>query len=371
MHPVGTDLLTASFRGHGYNAVSLTKEDQSTFQRGKSCLRGSECLPAATTLGSFLDYYNNYKEEEDQETSLFMPCASGPCRFGQYSTIHQMVLNRLQINTSLLSFNSENNYREISGSLRLLIMKSIIITDIIIKLGCRVRPYVAEPQKVDHILKEYTEILVQSLERKNSLKKVLRLLGNDLKSIKPNLTNSKPLVGIVGEIYVRSSPFSNDNLVNKIEQHGAEVWLSPFMEWFHYTAWLKSKKNNSIVEKFTDQVTGSIVLYIETGYYKIFNDFLKNRIEPTTEEIIELAEPYISSSIRGEAILTIGRTINFIREGAKLIVNVAPFSCMPGNISSTILRRISEDYSIPIISLYYDGFTNFDQQLKTYLNNLK
>ncbi|MBW6516707.1 MAG: hypothetical protein K0B81_08875, partial [Candidatus Cloacimonetes bacterium] len=210
MHPVGTNLLTASFRGHGYNAVPLTKEDQSTFQKGKSYLRGSECLPAATTLGSFLDYYDNCIDDDDRETSLFMPCASGPCRFGQYSTIHQMVLNRLQINTSLLSFNSENNYREISGSLRLLIMKSIIITDIIIKLGCRVRPYVAEPQKVDHILKVYTEILGQSLERRNSLKKVLRLLGNDLKGIKPNLTDSKPLVGIVGEIYVRSSPFSND-----------------------------------------------------------------------------------------------------------------------------------------------------------------
>ena len=41
----------------------------------------------------------------------------------------------------------------------------------------------------------------------------------------------RPLIGMVGEIYVRSNVFSNENVIKKVEELGGEVWLAPFGEW--------------------------------------------------------------------------------------------------------------------------------------------
>lgn len=370
MHPHGTRLLSAAFRAHNYKAIPLLKEDRESFQLGKARLRGSECLPAASTLGSLLHYYQENGTVSQDNTAFFMPCASGPCRFGQYGSLQQMILKRMGYDTEVLSVNSEDNYGGASGSLRLLIAKSIVITDIIIKLGCKLRPYSDNPESLEQLLEDETRSIIEAIESQNDIPTALKSLKERLTPLNTRGKESKPLVGIVGEIYVRCSPFSNNHVIRKIEEQGAEAWVAPFMEWLHYTTWLKKKKKDSLIIKLKDLVTNSMISNIENGYYDIFGKLLEDRREPTTELMVKKAEPYISEAIRGEVILTIGRTLAFIEEGAKLIINVAPFSCMPGTIGSIILKRISQEYEVPIISLYYDGFTSFDSQLEHYLNNL-
>ena len=72
--------------------------------------------------------------------------------------------------------------------------------------------------------------------------------------------------------------------------------------------------------------------------------------------IISQASPYIDESIEGEAILSVGKSIDFIQKGASGIVNSMPFTCMPGTIVSTLLKRYREENSnIPILNMAYDG----------------
>jgi hypothetical protein len=44
-----------------------------------------------------------------------------------------------------------------------------------------------------------------------------------------------PLIGIVGEIFCRLNTFSNENLVECLEEYGAEAWISDLVEWIWYT----------------------------------------------------------------------------------------------------------------------------------------
>jgi len=37
---------------------------------------------------------------------------------------------------------------------------------------------------------------------------------------------TKPLIGIVGEIFVRLNRFSNEDVIGKIEQLGGEAWIA-------------------------------------------------------------------------------------------------------------------------------------------------
>ena len=54
--------------------------------------------------------------------------------------------------------------------------------------------------------------------------------------------NEKPVVGIVGEIYIRSNRFSNDDLVRKVEEFGGEAWLAPIAEWINYVNYMGKKE---------------------------------------------------------------------------------------------------------------------------------
>jgi predicted nucleotide-binding protein (sugar kinase/HSP70/actin superfamily) len=170
---------------------------------------------------------------------------------------------------------------------------------------------------------------------------------------------SKPKIGIVGEIYVRSNPFSNEHIVRKIEALGGEAWLAPLVEWIHYInamsrrhTWRKRDYANFLKILFTEHYQKRY----EHGLESIFQRSIKNLEEPKTAEVLQLAQPYLDSSFEGEAVLSIGKTMDFARKGASGVVNVMPFTCMPGTVVSAILKRYREENNnLPILHMAYDG----------------
>ena len=79
-------------------------------------------------------------------------------------------------------------------------------------------------------------------------------------------------------------------------------------------------------------------------------------VEESVEYILDLACPYIHHSFEGEAVLSVGKMIEFHRQGLGGVINVMPFGCMPSTIVSTQTRRISADCGhMPILNLSFDG----------------
>ena len=78
--------------------------------------------------------------------------------------------------------------------------------------------------------------------------------------------------------------------------------------------------------------------------------------EGPIEHAIELAQPYLHHSFEGEAILSVGKTVEYYHQGFGGVVNAMPFSCMPSTVVSTQTRRISADCAdMPILNLSFDG----------------
>ncbi len=54
--------------------------------------------------------------------------------------------------------------------------------------------------------------------------------------------------------------------------------------------------------------------------------------------------------------LSIGRSVEFVHEGVNGIVSMMPFTCMPGTIVDSILKRCREVYrDIPVLNLSFEG----------------
>ncbi len=371
MHPLGTAFFAAAFRRHGYDARPLPAENQDAFDLGRSLTRGSECLPTALTIGSFLQTIK--KQDGSMKHALFMPTAEGPCRFGQYCTLHRIILDNAGLdNTAILSPSSFNSYQGVAESVRRDLWKSLLIGDVLFKAVCKVRPYELNYGQTDRILKKLvTEFVDAFADGKNPLPMLQESIAR-LAAIERN-DQPKPLVGIVGEIYVRCNPFANEDVVRCIENFGGEAWLTPMSEWILYTAATQTlafrDQSRNILKKWISELKNRFLFSQEHKFYQSAGSFLNDRQEPPVMDVIAMGNRFVPVQFEGEAILTVGRAMAFAQQGAALVVNCAPFGCMPGTLTTALFQKLAPELKIPIVNLFYDGSGKQNRRLEVFLNN--
>ena len=372
--------LAGAFRACGLDAEVMEESDERTVNIGRKFTSGKECYPCILTTG---DMVRTIRREsfDPEKSAFFMPSGSGPCRFGQYHRFHRMVLDELgHGNVPIYAPNQDDSfYRElhiVGGKFSRLGWRAFVAADLLTKMLHQTRPYEINEGETEKIYRQAILNAAQSIERGGEdIGRVLQdELGKFLNVEKED--RKKPLVGIVGEIYIRSNRFSNDSLVKRVEKMGGEVWLAPGSEWIAYVNQMnkkKSVKNNSLSNFINILLTQYIQHKDEHMMEKIFEGHLKYGKEPKVKGILEKASPYIDESFEGEAILSVGKSIDFIEKGTSGIINAMPFTCMPGTISSAIMRLIQNRFNIPVINIAYDGqgLTNIMTRLEAFMHQVK
>ena len=195
-------------------------------------------------------------------------------------------------------------------------------------------------------------------------------IAGDFAAIKLDGSTQKPMIGIVGEIYVRSHPFANSNLIARLEELGAVCDLASLAEWIYYTNFTRGRSARR-GGQFRDWFTNVFQDYVQHRIEKTLAEPLEKMLgksglrsrfgevglaEGPVEHVIELAQPYLHHSFEGEAILSVGKTIEYYHQGFGGVVNAMPFSCMPSTVVSTQTMRISADCAdMPILNLSFDG----------------
>lgn len=371
IHPLGSRLFAASFRGAGYKAAALPQEDSDSFSAGKAVCRGSECLPTSLTVGVLLKYL---REHPDGRYAWFMPTTEGPCRFGQYRLFQQTVLKREGFDIPILSPSASNSYQGLEDGLRRTLWRATLAGDLVYKMGCRIRPYERNRGETDAVVEKAVVLLESALEREAALAPEIRRIAAQFAAIPRDDIRRKPLVGVVGEIYIRSNHFSNQDLVRDIEGGGGEAWVSPITEWFLYTTTLA--RRNAARDMAMLELAGSAAINFflkkdEADFFEACGSVLEGRHEPSIDRVIDAGRAHVPESFQGEAIVTVGRAILFKDDGAELIVNVAPFGCMPGTISAAIFKEIERTLQLPILNIFYEGAGDQNAKIGIFLNNLQ
>lgn len=372
--------LKAAFNYCGIEAEVMAPSDKQSIELGRKYVSGGECFPYVVTLGDMLRlvYSPDFNHEK---TAFFMPSGSGPCRFGQYNVSHRMLLNKLGLdNVPVYSPQQDTQfYRDLNiagGEFSLRAWQGIVAYGLLTKLLHQTRPYEKNKGETDAIYEQYINKIYDSLKSRNgNLERLIINMKRDFENI-PKFNEKKPLIGIVGEIFVRSHSFSNENLIRRLESLGAEVYLTPLEEWIHYVNSISLRK--ALIKKDKSAIIKILVnkffqWKVERKFSYIFKGVIKNLHEPSTKELFKFASPYISDSFEGETVLSIGKSIDLIKRGVNGIINTMPFGCMPGAIVTALLRFIHRDYNIPFVSLAFDGMNSTANELwlEAFMETLK
>ncbi len=372
--------LKAAFNYCGIDAEVMPPSDKESLELGRKYVSGGECFPYVITLGDMLKVIHS-SDFNPEKTAFFMPSGAGPCRFGQYNISHRMMLQKLGFeNIPVYSPQQDAQfYKDLNiggGEFSLRAWQGIIAYSLLTKFLHQTRPYEKNKGQTDSVYQEYLVKIHDTLKARNAnFEALLKRIKKDFEEI-PRYRDKKPLIGIVGEIFVRSHNFSNEELIKKLESLGAEVYLTPLEEWIHYVNTIALRK--ALIKKDKSAIIKILInkffqWKVEKNFSSFFKGTLKFLQEPSTKELFKFASPYIPDSFEGETILSIGKSVDFIKKGVKGIINTMPFGCMPGAIVSALLRFVQRDYNIPVISIAFDGLNSTVNELwiEAFMETLK
>jgi predicted nucleotide-binding protein (sugar kinase/HSP70/actin superfamily) len=355
--------LAAAFRASGVRAEVLPVSNEETLEWGRKYSSGKECYPFIVTLGDLL---RKVREPgfEAARSAFLMPSANGPCRFGQYSRMHRIVLDRLGYgDVEIFSPDSRTSYSEFGGvgpGFDRLAWQGMVAVDVLQKLLWETRPYETDPGATDRAYARALDLLSQTVEsRERAVSDVMPDIGRMFEAIPVDKRERKPVIGAVGEIFLRSNAFSNSQIVRKLEALGTEVWVAPFGEWIFYVnhRYMEDcREDGRYLDWLKAYLKEAVQKHDEHRMVKPVEDLLRNRHEPSTKEVLAHSLPYLHPSFGGEAILSIGKAIDYIRRDVSGIVNIIPFSCLPGMVVTALSKKFREDFAgIPWLNMTYDG----------------
>jgi len=362
--------IKAAFEANSVGAEVIPESDDKTLSLGRKFTSGKECYPCLLTTGDLIKTIENCGLPKEK-IAFFMPSAEGPCRFGQYHKFQRLILDESGYeDVPIYSLDPKNAYSDqlFGNGFDLAAWKGVVAVDILQKASREIRPYEIKKGETNHVFKESLKIVCKSIATKGNLIESMGKAVKLFKGIDVYKNIKKPIIGVVGEIYIRTNRYGNQDIVGKIEALGGEAWVAPLTEWFLYTNYVYKVRNLGMrnYKDYLKRVAkDKIQKYYEHKIYGSVRGFLHNFGEPPTEKILRYSKPYLDPSFDGEAVLSIGKAIDYIKNGLNGIINAIPFTCLPGTVVTAVSKKLCGDYgNIPWLNIAYDGVNDSGSETK-------
>jgi predicted nucleotide-binding protein (sugar kinase/HSP70/actin superfamily) len=342
-----SEVAAAVYRGAGIRSSALPPSNEAVLKIGRGNTSCKECLPLLLTTGSLLKYIDE-REKKDELLIYFMPTASGPCRYGQYSVFLNDLIARLRLkDVTLYSLSAENSYADLGGqNITARLWAGAVVADIFEEIHSLVLTNAVDRKSALKIFERAWERVITCLEKPSNFKKMTEdftSAAEILKGIEAKRTAEEtPVVLLTGEIYVRHDDISRQFLTEELAQEGFAVKVSTLAEWVYYTGWCVKKRLSTGYYSRKDRA----ILFLRTLYMKRYEKRIReifsktglclNKLEDV-EHIINHTRHLISPQLVGEAILTTGAAINEVLDHYCGAIAIGPFGCMPNRLSEAIL----------------------------------
>ncbi|MDD4775366.1 MAG: acyl-CoA dehydratase activase-related protein, partial [Syntrophomonas sp.] len=242
MAPIQFELLEAVLAKEGYNIELLPTVQKSAIDEGLKYVNNDACYPAIIVIGQLLEALQSGRYDLDH-TTVVISQTGGGCRATNYIALLKKAMKDAGFeDIPVLSANHYGAEKNPGFKVNLgLIKKAIdacIYGDLLMRVLHRVRPYEAIPGSADLLFRRWME------------RCKVQILNGDKALFEPNLkgiveefdqlqitTQTKPRVGIVGEILVKYHPAANNNIIRVLEDEGAEVIIPDLLDFFLYCAY--------------------------------------------------------------------------------------------------------------------------------------
>ncbi|MGA9836792.1 MAG: hypothetical protein WBQ26_05715 [Gemmatimonadaceae bacterium] len=373
--------VVGALRHHGIPSAVLPPPDDETLQIGLALCRGRECLPCFLATGDVIRACRHGTIDR-AHAAFLMPGSPGPCRFGQYRILHRVLLDREGFgDVEILAPSSENSYRGFGArpqALRLLAWQGVVAVDLLLKLRYEFRPYEREAGVTEAAYQRGLRGIEAATAAGGGgrLLSAMDAVAAEFAALPVDRSSPRPVVAMLGEIYVMLNAHSNQDMILQLEAAGAEVVTGTLAEWFHFAD--ETKIDRDVLFGSWGSMLGTRAL---STYQQRFERRMLGRVarllrqpaDPHMRELFAMASPYFDPLLGTEALLSVAKVVHYAREGVSGIVNVMPFSCMPGIVVSGLSASLRRDFGqLPWLDVMFDGqrITNIRTRLEAFVHQV-
>ena len=385
MLPIHFHLLTRIIKyTHNLNLKVITPVGREAKDEGLKSIHNDACYPALIVLGQCIAELKSGKYDLNK-TAIIMSQTGGGCRASNYISLFRKAFAKLYPTVPVLSLNFSGLEKERSLPITIKFIRNAVTAiqygDMIMSLYNQTEPYEEYKGQAFEIQQQVLEHLSKMIGHRKfkKLNKNLEYILNAFSVIKiPE--KRKPQVAVVGEIYVKYSPYANNELTRFLVNQGCEVVYPSLSEFVLYCAFNMMQDYKLYgMNRLTAKVTGIVYRYylkktrkmnkmLEGSHFFPYEDF---------EYVVNQGERIISLGVKmGEGWLIPAEMLAYSEHGIKNIVCAQPFGCLPNHIVGKgmirPLKQLSPD--INIVPLDFDASStqvNQENRLKLMLANIR
>jgi predicted nucleotide-binding protein (sugar kinase/HSP70/actin superfamily) len=378
----GAYMLAAAARSCGISSEVLPKQTEEDLAIGRKYTSSKECFPMICTTGSFLKKLME-PGADPSKLSFFMPDHNGPCRFGQYNHFHRILFDRLGYHEAeLITPSNDTSYEDVAGEhgqkFRINAWRGFIVADYLRKIHREIRPYEINKGDSDKLYEDSLARLEKCIERgSKGLHKVLAGIASDFLAIKVDKRQRKPVVAIIGEIFMRDNAGCNGNIANRLEDLGVEVVVGPFSEWIYYSTYRftrDSRWKNDTKGVIKSKIQGLGQDIIAASLLRGIKKFTDHEKDVSLHDMLHLCNTYVNQFYDGDPPIAMGTSVALTKRGVSGLAAILPFTCMPGTLVASVSDTFRKDHNnIPFINIAYDGqdTVSLDTRLQAFVFQVK
>jgi predicted nucleotide-binding protein (sugar kinase/HSP70/actin superfamily) len=250
--------------------------------------------------------------------------------------------------------------------------------DFLRKLKQETKPYELHAGDTDRVYRQSLDKIVACIEKGvKGLHTVLKQIVFDFKSIPVDKSNRKPVVAVIGEIFMRDNSFCNGGLIRRLEELGVETLLTPFSEWLTYSTYRYTRDS-----KWKKDAMGIMKSKFQGFAQHLSEEYLLRNIRHETDHtknvslnaMLSLCNTYVHKDYDGDPPIAMGSSVYLASQGISGIAAILPFTCMPGTLIASVSDSFRKDHNnLPWINIAYDGqdSVSLDTRLQAFIFQVK
>ncbi|MAG13806.1 MAG: CoA activase [Spirochaetales bacterium] len=375
-------MIAAASRACGIDAHVTPMQDKEDLEWGRKYTSSRECFPFICALGSVLKKLHE-PGIDPSKVGFFIPSHNGPCRFGLYHKLMRQILEDMGLgDAEIVSPSNKTSYADYSQGqgvkFRLYAWKGLVAADILGKMRQERKPYEAIPGQTEKTYQEQLSKLIQSVETgaKNVIG-VLKAAGVAFQNLEMINMPRKPIVALVGEIFMRDNAYCSGYLKERLENLGAETSLAAPREWIELASVRYRQESGwrgETLKTAKAMLQGFFQRQIGLKYKHAVADVIEVERMPEVEEILDHAAAYIHRDYVGDPPMALGIASAFAETGISGVAATLPFTCLPGTIVSSLSTAFRKDHDdMPWVNIAYDGQedTGIETRLQAFVHQAR
>jgi len=349
--PLYSPFIPSVFASLGCRVELLTPQDRSSVELGLKYVNNDMCYPAVIVIGDIIKALQSGRYDPGK-TTILLTQTFGQCRASNYLPLTRKALNAAGFEeVSVLSLSMEGDSFQSGldidrGKLVKRLALGLAFSDALARMVLATAPHEIHVGSTMALQRRYIEELGR-LAGKGEFKPLLNLLRNAVRDFNalPVDDAPAPVVGVLGEIFVKHNAFSNNDIVEWLIGQGVEVVVPPLLSFFEQRfvneefdqrAYLKRSFRDLVMTRLLDRYVRFYLMRVE----RVMEGFRYHRKSHDLKKLAEETSRTASlANQAGEGWLLPAEMISMLKNGVGNIICLQPFGCLANHIIGKGLEK--------------------------------